>query len=564
MNPTEWRRITDLFARAAELESAERARLLQTEEESVRREVERLLIEHEARGVLDLPAAADDRWIGKILNDRYRIERFLARGGAGAVYLARDEPIAGRAVVVKFLEHRDAWLKNKFREEIEALARIDHPGVVGILDAGATPDGLPFLVIEFIDGVTLRSEIQKGPMPAGRAARLIRQIGGAVSAAHKKGVLHRDLKPENIMLERPGTPEETVRLIDFGIARVDRPEQQALTHTTRFAGTTPYMAPEQLAGHPQPASDIYALGVIAYEMLAGRRPFLAASPVELYEQQRAGIRRGAIPGIAPAAMRPILKQLSFRPENRAASAHDAAEQVALGIEGRLPEEWSRRKVAAVLASGAGVAAAGGAYLWTRSRLLDPSERVIEVLMGSEIREHGFQKSLDIDYRPLQNADATAIDSIRVSSSDQGEFFHPLSAAQADQAHLRGWTLIVEAALEQGRIYWGLDNSRDARQYSPYLERNANGTDTAGCLLVVAPSHQGIDWVLPGPAGVRRRMVMKWRPSTEAEFWVDGASLISGYRGFSGFRYARGLKFGATRYLSAGASAVFWKIRLEIG
>src|SRR5579883_3275499 len=116
MNPTEWRRITDLFARAAELESAERARLLQTEEESVRREVERLLIEHEARGVLDLPvAAADDRWIGKLLHDRYRIERFLARGGAGAVYLARDEPIARRAVVVKFLEHRDAWLKNKFR-----------------------------------------------------------------------------------------------------------------------------------------------------------------------------------------------------------------------------------------------------------------------------------------------------------------------------------------------------------------------------------------------------------------------------------------------------------------
>jgi serine/threonine protein kinase len=426
--------------------------------------------------------------------------------------------------------------------------------VVGILDAGATGDGLPFLVIEFIDGVTLRYEIQNGPVQAARAARLIRQIGGAVSAAHEKGVLHRDLKPENIMLERPGTPEEIVRLIDFGIARLDRPEEQAPTRTTRFAGTTPYMAPEQLAGRPQAASDIYALGVIAYEMLSGRRPFAAASPVELYEQQRAGIKRGAIPGVAPAAVRAILKQLSFRPENRAASAHEAAEQIALGLEGRLSEEWSRRKIAAVLASGAAVSAAGGFYLWPRFRPLDSSERVIEVLMGSEI----------IDSRPLQNADGTMIDSIRVSSGDQGEFFHPLSAAQAREAHLRGWILTVEAALEQGRIYWGLDNPQDPRQYSPYLERNADNTETAGCLLLVAPSHQGIDRLLPGKAGARRRMVMKWTPSAEAEFSVDGVKLVSGYTGFSGFRYARGLKFGATRYRSARASGVFWKIRLEIG
>src|SRR5579885_932696 len=314
-------------ARAAELDPDERARLLETEEENIRREVERLLAEHEASGVLDLPAAADDRWTGRILNGRYRIERFLARGGAGAVYLARDEPIAGRAVVIKFLEHRDAWLESKFHQEMEALARIDHPGVVGILDAGATGDGLPFLVIEFIDGVTLRYEIQNGPVQPARAARLIRQIGGAVSAEPEKGVLHRDLKPENIMLERPGTPEEIVRLIDFGIARLDRPEEQAPTRTTRFAGTTPYMAPEQLAGRPQAASDIYALGVSAYEMLSGRRPFAAASPVELYEQQRAGIKRGAIPGVAPAAVRAILKQLSFRPENRAGSRRQAVRRM---------------------------------------------------------------------------------------------------------------------------------------------------------------------------------------------------------------------------------------------
>src|SRR5262249_23225247 len=202
-----------------------------------------------------IPPVEENRWTGKILNGRYRIERFLARGGAGAVYVARDEQLADRAVVVKFLEHQDPWLKTKFHEEMEALARIDHHGVVGILDAGEDP---PFLVIEYIDGVTLRSEIQKGPMDPARVARLMRQIGSAVSAAHEKGILHRDLKPENIMLERG----DILRLIDFGIARVDRPDEDTLTQTTRFAGTTQYMAPEQLAGRPRPASDIYAMGVI--------------------------------------------------------------------------------------------------------------------------------------------------------------------------------------------------------------------------------------------------------------------------------------------------------------
>jgi len=422
-------------------------------------------------------------------------------------------------------------------------------------------------VIEYIDGVTLRSEIHKGPIDIPRAARLIRQIGRAVSAAHEKGVLHRDLKPENIMLENAGSAEETVRLIDFGIARVDSDDQKTVTHTTRFAGTTPYMAPEQLAGRPQAASDIYAIGVLAWEMLAGERPFTAASPVELYQLQRAGAK-GALrrlrPEIPSAAVRLVLKQLSFRPQDRSPSAFDAGHQIASALEGKLREKRSRRQVIGAIAGGAAAAAAGGAYLWSRERPLDPADRVIEVVMGSEILEHGFQKSLDIDYHVLQNADATALDSLRVVSHDQGEYFHPLSTAQAHEAQRNGWTLTVEAALEQGRLFWALDNPRAPRRYSAYLERNPDNTDTAGCLLVAAPVHQGIDRVLPGPAGARHRVVMKWTPAAEAEFWADGVKLVSGYSGLGDFRYARGLSFGATRYRSAAASGMFWKIRLVIG
>ncbi len=382
MNPVQWNRISDVFAAALELDAAQRARLLDLEDAGVRHEVERLLAEHQRSGLLDRPinSGPDDRWSGKILNARYRIERFLARGGAGAVYLARDEQVAGRRVVIKFLEHHDPWIRTKFRQEMEALARIDHHGVVGILDAGENP---PFLVIEFIDGVTLRSEIQKGPLEIARVARLMRQIGSAVSAAHGRGVLHRDLKPENIMLERAGTSAETVRLIDFGIARVDRPDQDTLTHTTRFAGTTPYMASEQLAGRPQASSDIYAMGVLAYEMLSGQRPFIVASPVELYEQQRGGVKtdlRSLRPDVPAMAARLVLKQLSFKPENRSASAAEAGEQIASALEGQLRETWSRRRMIASLASGAGIAAAGG-YIWTRPvHPLDPAERVLEVVM----------------------------------------------------------------------------------------------------------------------------------------------------------------------------------------
>ena len=568
MDASQWSRVSDVFSRAIELDSPARLRLLQAEAENVRNEVERLLGEHQRGGILDRAILANseiEHRSGELLNGRYRIERFLARGGAGAVYLARDEQIAGRAVVVKFLEHHDPWFKNKFREEMEALARIDHHGVVGVLDAGQTPDRLPFLVIEHIDGVTLRPEIQKGPMNRLRVARLIRQIGDAVFAAHEKGVLHRDLKPENIMLERAGSHEETVRLIDFGIARVERPEQGTRTLTTRFAGTTMYMAPEQLTGHPQASSDVYAMGVLAYEMLSGRRPFPAESPVELYQDQRAGASSDLHrlrPEVPAAAVRMILKQLSFRPDDRSRTAREAGEQIAAGLEGQLTELWPRRSFVGALAGGASLLAAG-TYIWSRSRPLHPSERVIEVAMGSEILEHGFQKDRDISYQSLVNAEATRLESIRVWTADQGEYFHPLTAVQAREAQLKGWTLTIEAALEQGRMYWAIDSPRAPCRYSAYLQRNPDNTDTVGCVLIVAPAHQGIDRVLPGPTGARHRMVMKWTPSTEAEFWVDGRKLVSGYRGTAEFRYARGLTFGATRYRSGKAAARFWTIRLEI-
>jgi serine/threonine-protein kinase len=576
MTPTRWSRLSELFTSALELDPHQRRRLLTCEEADVRHEVERLLAEHDRTGgLLDRPLfsenqAEENLWTGQTLKERYRIERFLASGGAAAVYLAHDQQIANRPVIVKFLHawaRHYPWLKDKFRQEMEALARIDHPGVVGVLDAGETGDGLPFLVIEYIDGVTLRSEIEKGPFQIQRVSRLVQQIGRAVSAAHEKGVLHRDLKPENIMLERPGAPEETVRLIDFGIARVDTGDRETVTRMTQFAGTTPYMSPEQLAGKPLPASDTYAMGVIAYEMLSGHRPFLAGTPIELYEQQRGGVKidpRRDRPEIPEPAVRAVLKQLSFRPEDRSPSILEAAERIAAALIGPIREPWSRRRAAGVLLSGS-VAAATGAYTLRRTagHPLDPSERVIELSMGTEPLEHGFSKDLAIDYHILPNANATGFDSMRVFTTDQGGYYHPFSATQCGVAHRNGWRLTAEAAAEDGCLYCMVDNPRDQSRYSLNLFRNQD-TDTVRCVLDATRVWQGLDQPLPGPAGARHQLVLIWTPEPgQAELWVDGIKRISGYKGTRDFRYARGLVFGAFTYRSRRASGVFWKIRLEI-
>ncbi|MDX6558011.1 MAG: eukaryotic-like serine/threonine-protein kinase, partial [Blastocatellia bacterium] len=157
--------------------------------------------------------------IGVTLDSRYFIQKELGQGGVGAVYLALDRKLHDKPVVIKVLLEKslqNSWVVQKFQQEKEALARVDHPGVVGILDTGELPDGKPYLVMQFIDGVTLRSLIRPEGIPLERAADLIKQIGRALSAAHDKGIFHRDLKPENIMLQSYGGGEEQVKIIDFG------------------------------------------------------------------------------------------------------------------------------------------------------------------------------------------------------------------------------------------------------------------------------------------------------------------------------------------------------------
>ncbi|HEV7374835.1 MAG TPA: serine/threonine-protein kinase [Pyrinomonadaceae bacterium] len=298
-------------------------------------------------------------FIGKTLDGRYFIEKELGHGGIGVVYLARDRRLVDKCVVVKVLLEKwlqDDWVVSKFLHEKEALARIDHPGIVGIVDAGELKDGKPYIVMQCVDGVTLRSVMQPEGMDIERAVRLLEQVADALGEAHEKGILHRDLKPENIMLQSLGGGREQAKIIDFGIAKVRDSAVAPSTTVSSTVGTIAYMSPEQLSARPLTvASDIYALGAIAYEMLTGRRPFNPESKFQMLEMQRAGLRvkpQDLRPALSERAQAIILQSLSFEPSDRHQNAREFGRELAKALaEDNQPVKVQTEDAAAKIPAG---------------------------------------------------------------------------------------------------------------------------------------------------------------------------------------------------------------------
>lgn len=294
---------------------------------------------HDTFSAKTVPAAPDppDPRINTVLDDRYLVERELGHGGFGTVYLASDNKVISRKIVVKVMHSEELandWRKKKFRQELEALARINHPSVIGVLDCGETPDGCPYIVMQYIDGVSLRSLLTPEGLPFGRVANLIKQIGRALTAAHEAGILHRDLKPENIMVQT-SQDEEYVKVIDFGVAKVRNSIIDISTARDVAVGTIAYMSPEQLNAQPViPASDIYAMGIIAYEMLTGKRPLNPQSSYQLLDMQRSGIRvkpSDLRTGLSANAEKIILQALSYNPEERYERARDFGDSLSSAL-----------------------------------------------------------------------------------------------------------------------------------------------------------------------------------------------------------------------------------------
>jgi len=254
----------------------------------------------------------------------------LGSGGFAKVYLAHDETLVSKPVVVKILHavKSDSWYLRKFQQEKEALARIDDPGVVAVLDEGVTPENTPFLVMQYVDGVTLKSLVRDGGLEFPRSAEIFRQIGCALQAAHEKGIFHRDLKPENIMVQSTGN-QDRVRLIDFGIAGIKDSVYASLDESTRVAGTLAYMPPEQMQGDVSARSDIYSFGAVVFELLAGKRA--VRDPMELLTAPEGGLERKLRElrsDIPDAAVKIVLRALSVNPKDRFERASDMGDRLA--------------------------------------------------------------------------------------------------------------------------------------------------------------------------------------------------------------------------------------------
>ena len=217
-----------------------------------------------------------ERLSSTVLSGRYRLESKLGSGGMSTVYLALDE-VLDRPVAVKLL-HREiseeADQLERFRREARAAARLSHPNLVGVIDAGED-DGRPYIVFEYIEGRTLKRRIQEeGGLPVDEAVAYAIEIGRGLTAAHARKLVHRDVKPQNVLID----PDGRAKVTDFGIAR--SLEQQGMTATGRVLGTTDYVSPEQAMGEDvDERSDVYSLGVVLYEMLTGDVPFRAETQV---------------------------------------------------------------------------------------------------------------------------------------------------------------------------------------------------------------------------------------------------------------------------------------------
>jgi serine/threonine protein kinase/tetratricopeptide (TPR) repeat protein len=321
MRPERLERIEEIFAEAVELEPAARADYLQQAcggEAGLREEVECLLAEHDlSRGPLDVPLLKTDRPTlvfseGQLLGDRFRIRRFIGRGGMGEVYEVEDLDL-GSIVALKTLRPEyalDARLRARFRREIQLARRVTHPNVCRVFDVGRhVADGhtFVFLTMEFLEGETLGDLLRRrGHLPPQEALPLLRQMAEALAALTRANIVHRDFKPANVMLAAADDGSTRPVVMDFGLAHPASAvgnTQTMLTSAGLLMGTPTYMAPEQLAGETVgPYTDVYALALVAYEILTGHLPFEGDSAIRVMVQKLTQEPRApslAVPGLGP-------------------------------------------------------------------------------------------------------------------------------------------------------------------------------------------------------------------------------------------------------------------------
>jgi serine/threonine-protein kinase len=354
-----------------------------------------------------------DPWLGLTVAGRYVLEQLIGIGGMASVYRARFK-LADRLCAVKLLNPQlasDTTTRERFRREAKHAQRLAHPNIIEIFDHGDTEDGTPFLVMELLEGENLSDVIAQGPVPLARTLHIAIQMTRALGRAHDFEVVHRDLKPENVFLMNG----DRVKLLDFGIARCA--QDVRLTNAGEVFGTPEYMAPERATSSDAgPPADLYALGVILFEMLTQRLPFDAPTPAGILNKHLSDpppLLSELLPGAPPALEQLILDLLAKSPEGRPVDAHRVhavlceiatSAQIAIPPELDLPLEpparpafpgalhrWARRIELFERMLGKGFGAAPPSDL---SRIIDTMKSHVKEL--GELRTRGFEEQRALD------------------------------------------------------------------------------------------------------------------------------------------------------------------------
>ena len=346
-------------------------------------------------------SSTTDPFVGRTLDEKYLIEEPVGAGGMGAVYRARHLSM-DRPVAIKFLHQRlvaDEAARVRFQTEARAAVKLSHPNAVSVTDFGETSEGVVYIVMELLEGRTLREILSReAPLETARATSIMLQASDAVAAAHDAGVIHRDLKPSNILVTQSADQPAVAKVLDFGIATFaadDDEDTPVLAQTNTVIGTPRYMSPEQHNGNElTPATDVYSLGVILYEMLAGTVPFSGATAAEIAEKHANSpphSPRGIVAAIPEGVERVVLHALEKQPADRPANAGEFRRELLETAE-RLGLEHHAMKSAPDIEAlrGAGVESPSGRLVVDISRLrenraLSSGSNEIKVL-GSKTTE----------------------------------------------------------------------------------------------------------------------------------------------------------------------------------
>jgi eukaryotic-like serine/threonine-protein kinase len=489
METDRWRRIETIFQAASERAPDEWPALLEARcdgDADLYREVEELLVAHRlSQGILDNPpspesSSSDDpeALLGTTLDGIYRIERLLGAGGMGAVYLAHHAMLKDR-VAIKVLPSavsaNPEWVE-RFQREGRAARAVHHPNLVTVYELRKTDEGVLYMVQEYVEGRTLREEIQRrGKFSPADALGVIADVASALDAAHEAGVIHRDVKPENVMMGAA-----SAKVLDLGITKLRALDDQTYgrttnpTHPGQHIGTPAYMAPEQWGESPGDGSDeidgradVYSLGVVAYEMVTGQQPFVGKKVLDLWQAHVSDEPRPArdlVPEIPETFSRAIGRALAkdrvdrpesagqFARELRAALASETATEPSITLVERPrsgPEHGSKRRALAALvlfALSASVAAVA-LYAWTASDPTPP-RTILDVKSVAVLPFTYLGETSDTEYLGLGLTDAliTRLGNVRQITVKPTGVVMAYAGAERDYARI-GRELGVDALLD---------------------------------------------------------------------------------------------------------------------